>query len=158
MATEIERKFLVSLPEWDKVPKPAGLFLLQGYLVNEPGRTLRVRIAGDEAFLTLKGPQEGITRSEYEYPIPIKDAEELLVLYGAATLSKIRYRMPFEGRVWEVDVFHGLNEGLIVAEIELEREDEAFVKPPWVAMEVSGDPRYLNSNLVKVPFTRFSHH
>jgi adenylate cyclase len=155
MATEIERKFLVDRTSWQ--PDPAtGTRYHQGYLSSEPGSTVRVRIAGDGGFLTIKGMTRGIARSEFEYPIPLADARQLLSeLCHHPLIEKIRYREPWDGLTWEVDVFEGENAGLIVAEIELPTPDWAFTRPPWIGREVSDDPRYFNAALSRNPYSRW---
>ncbi len=152
MGTEIERKFLVSGDGWRG--RAEGVFYRQGYLSAEPERTVRVRIAGDRAFLTIKGRGVGISRPEFEYEIPIEDARELLdELCHTPLIEKHRYTFEFGGLHWEIDEFHGLNEGLILAEVELESETQKIVKPPWIGKEVSRDPRYFNAALVSNPYS-----
>ena len=130
MGVEIERKFLVRKDLWQTLDKPEGKHYRQGYLMNSEDRVVRVRIAGDQGFLTIKGAAEGISRLEYEYEIPKSDAEEMLDRFRPEGTEKIRYRIPeASGLVWEVDEFLGANEGLIVAEIELVSEDQPFVSP-----------------------------
>jgi adenylate cyclase len=151
MASEIERKFLVRGDGWK--PGPPGALQRQGYLsVEDP--TVRVRIEGDRATLTVKGAQRGLTRAEFEYEIPLADAEEMFALCPFA-VEKTRYLRDLDGRRWEVDVFHGANDGLVIAEIELEREDESFVLPPWIGAEVSRDPRYRVASLARHPFLKW---
>ena len=151
MAQEIERKFLV---DPSKLPQLSSCYTIkQGYIAAS-GATVRVRIRDNEAFLTLKGKAEGLTRSEFEYSIPVTDAEAMLSeLCIHPFISKKRYFVEHEGHTWELDIFEGENEGLIVAEIELESETEPFVKPDWVTEEVSHDPRYRNACLVSHPFS-----
>ena len=149
MAKEIERKFLVK-ESWQ--PQAAGVQIAQGYLSTVPERTVRVRIKGDKAFLTIKGRNQGISRAEFEYEIPVSDAQELLALAEQPVLNKIRYLEKYEDFIWEIDVFAGENEGLVVAEIELPAEDADFAKPEWLGEEVSGDVRYYNANLIKSPY------
>lgn len=144
MAIEIERKFLVSSDGWRSAP---AVYFSQGYLSRAKERTVRVRIAGDEAFLTIKGISSGASRAEFEYAIPLQDARELLGLCEQPLIEKYRRRIPFAGYVWEVDEFLGASEGLVVAEIELPSEDAPFTKPDWVGEEVTSDPRYFNSAL-----------
>lgn len=152
MGTEIERKFLVTGNEWRDMA--AGIRYRQGYLSSGKERTIRVRIAGDRAFLTIKGETSGISRMEYEYPIPVEDADVLLAeLCEQPIIEKKRYTISYQGFVWEVDEFFGENEGLLVAEIELESEGQKFAKPPWIGKEVSSDRRYANASLVKNPFS-----
>lgn len=154
MKQEIERKFLVTGDGW-RTRAGAGASCRQGYLsAREDGATVRVRRLGDQAFLTIKGPAEGISRPELEYPIPPEDALFMIEhLCGDRVVSKMRYTFEENGMRWEVDVFSGLNEGLILAEIELETEGQAFEKPPWVGDEVSLDRRYTNASLARHPFS-----
>ena|SRR5579871_471123 len=150
MATEIERKFLVRGEEWRRGTSKR---VRQGYLSRDRERTVRVRIAGRRASLTIKGAGKGIARSEFEYHIPLRDAEALLALCDRPPLEKNRYTLRQAGVIWEVDEFLGANAGLVVAEIELEHEQQSFRKPAWLSTEVTEDPRYLNSNLVDVPYS-----
>lgn len=150
MGQEIERKFLVAGSGWNH--GSPGRRMTQGYLSLDPDRTVRVRLAGEEAWLTIKGRAQGLVRQEFEYAIPPKEARELLALCTGAVIDKTRYRVGHAGHVWEVDVFHGDNDGLIVAEIEMESEDVNVPLPDWVGVEVSDEPRYLNSHLVRKPF------
>ncbi len=150
MGVEIERKFLVK-DTWR--PKGEAIRLRQGYLPGMGPILVRVRQEDKRAFLTLKGRTEGITRSEYVYEIPLEDAGELLKQCEKPIIEKTRYLVPIGSHTWEVDVFFGANEGLIVAEIELSDEDEAFERPDWIGEEVSGDARYYNSNLAAHPYS-----
>jgi len=151
MGTEIERKFLVELSAWR--PSGPGTRIVQGYLSSSKERTVRVRLEGESARLTIKGPAEGISRAEYEYEIPAADAREILdSLCERPFIDKTRHLEVHAGRTWEVDVFHGDNEGLVVAEIELESADAAVELPPWAGAEVSEDRRYANSNLARRPW------
>jgi CYTH domain-containing protein len=156
MGREIERKFLVSSDAWRHQTTPVPY--AQGYLCRGTGRTVRVRIAGQEAFLTIKGPVSGISRAEFEYPLPLSDAQELLTLCPDALIRKSRSHLLHEGHLWEIDQFEGANAGLIVAEIELKDPEEVFSMPSWLGKEVSGDPRYYNSNLTIHPFSTWSDH
>ncbi|HEY8928754.1 MAG TPA: CYTH domain-containing protein [Mucilaginibacter sp.] len=149
---EIERKFLVDAEKWQQADKPGGVLYRQGYLMSENNCTIRVRVAGEKAFMTIKGASSGISRAEYEYEIPVADATEMLDNLVASEISKTRYAINFENKLWEVDVFLGDNAGLIVAEIELQSENEAFTKPTWITEEVSGDLRYYNSKLSVDPY------
>ena len=152
MGKEIERKFLLIGDEWKALAK--GTHYRQGYLNSVKERTVRIRTIDDKAFLTIKGVTVGATRLEYEYEIPHSDCTELLdKLAEKPIIEKRRYKIPYGGLTWEVDEFLGVNEGLVVAEVELQSEDQAFEKPSWVGEEVSGDPRYFNSNLVKNPYS-----
>ena len=152
MGVEIERKFLVKKELWQALEKPEGSYYRQGYLMNKHDRVLRIRIAGDQGFLTIKGGAEGISRLEYEYKIPKADAEEMLDKFQPEGTEKIRYRIPEgNGAVWEVDEFLGANKGLIVAEIELNTEDQEYLRPEWLGIEVTSDERYANSNLALRP-------
>lgn len=150
MAIEIERKFLVLGEAW-KASGP-GEFISQGYLNRDPARTVRVRIKGDQAWLTIKGRSEGVARAEFEYPVPVADARELLALCEGPRVEKIRREIHHAGMLWEVDEFLGDNAGLVVAEIELCSADQAFECPDWLGEEVSADPRYFNSQLAQRPF------
>lgn len=152
MGVEIERKFLVNKALWERFDKPEGKHYLQGYLLNGKDRVVRIRIAGDQGYITIKGAGNAISRLEYEYEIPISDVKEMLDRFKPECTEKIRYRVPEgNGLVWEVDEFLGANQGLIVAEIELISEDQLFSRPEWVDEEVTDDPRYSNSNLAMHP-------
>ena len=154
MPKEIERKFLV--PDRFFLTQLEGVAFKQGYVPTQGQTVVRVRIEGQRAVITLKGSNEGLSRSEYEYEIPLADAEEMLAeLCERPLIEKTRYAVDWAGKVWEVDVFAGENEGLVVAEIELDREDEVVEKPPWVGEEVSGDPRYYNASLVHNPYCKW---
>lgn len=151
MGKEIERKFLLTSDDYRQYSVP--VYYRQAYLSVEPERTVRVRVVGDEAFLTIKGKSDNATRTEFEYKIPLDDAIHLLDhLCKNPIIEKHRYKVPIDGLVWEIDEFYGENEGLIVAELELQSEDQPFQKPEWVGKEVTGDPRYFNANLIKHPF------
>jgi adenylate cyclase len=154
MGTEIERKFLVEGDRWR--PGPGGLRIRQGYLSADPERSVRIRLAGDEAWLTVKGASTGYQRVEFEYPIPTQDALQLLdELCLRPVIDKTRHEVRYGAHRWEIDEFHGANEGLVIAEIELTTEDEHFERPPWLGAEVSDDPRYYNVNLARQPFNRW---
>lgn len=152
MATEIERKFLVSSDAWrDQAQRQVRY--LQGYLAQSARGSVRVRIGGDTAFLNIKGATVGASRLEFEYPVPMEDAETMLrELCGATVVEKTRYFVPHGGREWEVDVFEGNNAGLVVAEIELDDEAEDVALPDWAGEEVTDDVRYYNSQLALTPF------
>lgn len=152
MGIEIERKFLVGGDGWRRQAASQTRFS-QGYLSRDPARTVRVRIAGDAAFLTIKGATTGATRAEFEYAVPLADAQQLLAMCDGPVVEKVRHLCPFEGMTWEVDEFLGANAGLVVAEIELDAEGQAFARPAWLGAEVTGDARYVNANLAVRPFT-----
>ncbi len=150
MGVEIERKFLVCNSDWRKLGVP--VHYAQGYLVADGTRTVRVRIAGDGAFLTIKGASTGMSRLEFEYQVPVDDAIQLLRLSATPVIEKYRTKILFEGKIWEVDEFEGENKGLIMAEIELVSENEDFDIPTWIGEEVTYDLRYYNSRLAIHPF------
>jgi adenylate cyclase len=152
MGIEIERKFLIKKDQWEKARKPAPAFYKQGYLSTDPAKTIRVRVSGTTAFLTVKGISKGLSRKEFEYAIPLTDANDLLEDFSVTQISKRRYRINYQGKLWEVDEFMGENEGLILAEIELTHEAETFSLPPWIDKEVTEDARYYNSFLSLKPF------
>ncbi|MBS2032199.1 MAG: CYTH domain-containing protein [Deltaproteobacteria bacterium] len=150
MATEIERKFLPQSYAWRSEAR-AAVRIAQGYLCSEPSRTVRVRLKGDAAFLTIKGSSvDGVSRAEFEYPIPVSDGRALLALCPSV-LDKTRHLVDHGGFTWEVDEFHGMHQGLVIAELELPAVDTAFPKPAWVGREVTGDARYYNSALAQGP-------
>lgn len=158
MATEIERKFLLAggVTETDIASLATkSSRIAQGYLTADPIRTVRIRIKGEQGYLTVKGKNDGIARLEFEYPVPLADAEAMLSLCAAPLIEKTRYIIPQDDLVWEVDVFTGENAGLIVAEIELPTVDIPFTRPDWVGAEVSGDPRYYNSSLQRTPYSHW---
>lgn len=155
MGIEIERKFLVANDSWRAQAQQATRFC-QGYLSRDPVRTVRVRIAGDEALLTIKGATTGATRAEFEYPVPVDDARQLLGLCDGPVVEKVRHLCEVDGMTWEVDEFLGANAGLVVAEIELASESQPFSRPAWLGAEVTGDGRYVNANLAVRPFTTWS--
>ncbi|WP_395741098.1 CYTH domain-containing protein [Prosthecobacter sp.] len=155
MATEIERKFLLKQPAlWQ--PTGPGRRMAQGYLSRDPDRTVRVRVVGDEAFMTVKSRRTGISRTEIEFPIALENARDLLELCHQPLIDKTRHEVMHAGMLWEVDVFHGANEGLIVAEIELPAEDTPIELPEWIGEEVSHDMRYTNSRLSATPFSEWA--
>lgn len=152
MAQEIERKFLLAHDGWRGLA--VGVEYRQGYLCAERTRTVRVRIAGNRGFLTIKGAATGITRSEYEYEIPVEDARAMLdTLCPQPQIEKKRFTIPYKDFFWEVDEFFGLNQGLIVAEIELSSENQPFERPDWIGREVTDDRRYANAALCVAPFS-----
>ncbi|MDD3459576.1 MAG: CYTH domain-containing protein [Weeksellaceae bacterium] len=156
MGKEIERKFLVNHQKWEKIDKPNGRLLRQAFLLNQADKIIRVRLTPDQAFLTVKGQTTSISRAEFEYEIPFEEAEQLLENFCENEITKIRYLMEVGGKKWEVDEFLGDNQGLILAEIELNSEDEFFEKPDWVTCEVSEDERYYNACLAKRPYNSWN--
>jgi CYTH domain-containing protein len=153
MGTEIERKFLVKEGPWREA---AAETYRQGYLSTVKERTVRVRTINDKGYLTVKGVSVGASRLEFEYEIPVADAEQLLDnLCEKPLIEKQRYKLDHGGLTWEIDVFFGDNEGLIVAEVELQSEDQVFERPGWVVDEVTSDPRYYNANLISNPYSNW---
>lgn len=150
MNIEIERKFLLKNDNWRE--GAVGVHYKQAYLNEKGDNTVRVRIEGEKAKLTIKGKSSNISRLEFEYDIPMADAEALFSLAKTPIVEKYRYKIMYAGNCWEVDEFLGLNRGLVVAEIELESETQSFEKPDWIGMEVSGDKRYTNANLARKPY------
>lgn len=154
MGKEIERKFLVTSDAWKSLAQ--GTYYRQGYLSTVKERVVRVRTIGDKGFLTIKGITVGVTRSEFEYEIPVDEANLMLDnLCEKPIIEKMRAKVKLDGLVWEIDEFHGENEGLVVVEVELHDENQSLTFPDWVGREVSGDPRYFNSNLITMPFTQW---
>jgi len=150
---EIERKYLVTGDGWnDGSP---GTRIVQGYLSLDPDRSVRIRLAGERAWITVKGRSEGIARAEFEYPVPADDARRLLEICLPSLIDKTRHCIRHAGHLWEVDVFQGANEGLLLAEVELEDEHAIPELPPWVGPEVSDDERYYNISLATRPFRDF---
>ena len=149
MGIEIERKFLVVGQAWRAAPAQA---YAQGYLNRDKARTVRVRVAQQRGWLTVKGANEGAVRAEFEYEIPLADAEQLLALCEGPLVRKLRRVVEHAGARWEIDEFQGDNAGLVVAEIELPAADAPFVRPPWLGAEVTHDPRYFNSSLAAAPY------
>jgi CYTH domain-containing protein len=153
---EIERKFLVTGDGW-KADADEGVRVRQGFLSGDENGVVRVRRVLDKGVLTIKGPTRGISREEFEYTIPAADAERMLdALCAGGTVDKTRYRIPRDGVVWEVDVFAGDNAGLVLAEVELDSEDQEVTLPDWLGEEVSRDPRFYNAYLARNPFTTWS--
>lgn len=155
MAREIERKFLLRDEAW-RAAATRSETMRQGYMGGTPAVSIRVRVAGDRAWLNFKSATLGVARHEFEYAIPRAEAEEMLALFCAERcLEKTRHYVPWGAHVWEIDEFHGANAGLVVAEIELGAEDEVFEKPPWLGAEVSDDRRYYNVCLIDRPYSRW---
>lgn len=152
MAIEIERKFLVINDAWRIAP---AVYFCQGYLNPSKERTVRVRVAGEVGYLTIKGVTTGATRHEFEYEIPLSEAKELLTLCEGPLIEKYRRKILYENFVWEVDEFLGDNQGLVVAEIELASEEQFFNKPDWLGKEVTQEARYYNANLSKTPYLKW---
>ncbi|MFY7803121.1 MAG: CYTH domain-containing protein [Limnoraphis robusta] len=154
MGIEIERKFLVKDDRWRSLA--TGILYCQGYISSEKGRTVRVRIIGNQGYLTIKGAGTSLVRSEFEYVIPVEDAEEMLqTLCDRPFIEKKRHKIYFGNLIWEVDEFFGDNQGLIIAEVELTDPNQIIEIPDWISEEVSHDPRYYNSNLVKNPYRQW---
>lgn len=155
MALEIERKYLVINDKWkDNILSES--VLKQGYIANQPNATVRVRIADGAAYLNIKSATKGISRAEFEYQIPLADAEQILEQVAEQPfIDKTRYKVQWGEHVWDLDLFAGDNQGLVMAEVELDSEDETFELPPWAGQEVSGDPRYYNASLVKHPYSEW---
>lgn len=156
MAIEIERKFLLRDQSW-RLQADAGMVMRQGYLSNNSKSSIRVRIEGERANLNIKSSTPGTVRSEYEYVIPLSDAEELLAsLCHDSIIDKVRYHVEFSGFTWEVDAFSGVNQGLVVAEIELPEIGHDFPRPAWIGIEVSDEIRYYNSHLAGYPYSEWT--
>lgn len=153
MAKEIERKFLVRKDLWYALHKPEGIEITQAYLHNQEGRIIRIRIAGNKAYITIKSPTIEFTRDEFEYEIPVADAQEILSIFQVKKLEKVRYKLELLGHLWEVDEFFGENEGLVMAEVELKSQDEHVEYPSWLSEEVTFDHRYYNSYLINNPYS-----
>lgn len=155
MAQEIERKFLVVSDSWRLAA--TGQLYCQGYIATAAeGQSVRARIIGNQGYLTIKGPASGLSRAEFEYPIPVTDAREILdTLCAQPLIEKVRYRLPIGDLVWEIDEFKGENAGLVVAEVELDFESQKVELPEWVGPEVSGQAKYYNASLVKNPYSKW---
>lgn len=155
MAVEIERKFLLQGDGWRGLAP--GKHYRQGYLSTVAARTVRVRVIEDSGYLTIKGATSNATRAEYEYVIPVEDAHAMLdTLCERPLIEKTRYRIEYQGMIWEVDEFAGENAGLLLAEVELDSEDQVIALPDWVGKEVTGEPRYYNANLIANPFSQWA--
>jgi CYTH domain-containing protein len=147
MGQEIERKFLVDKSKWEAIEKPAGIEIRQGYLNKKPENTVRIRTKGSKGYITVKGLEVKGVRPEFEYEIPFSDAFEMLEMFCDKVLYKTRYEISQDAHTWEVDVFHSSNNGLLLAEIELNAIDELFTRPDWIGDEVTGIPEYYNANI-----------
>jgi len=155
MAKEIEKKFLVKNDQWRELAE--GTIYRQGYLSTEKERVVRVRTIGNTGYLTIKGITVGASRLEYEYEISVSDSNEMLdQLCLKPLIEKKRFKIEYAGLIWEIDEYFGDNQGLIIAEVELENEDQKISLPSWIGKEVTSDPRYFNSNLTQHPYTRWS--
>jgi adenylate cyclase len=155
MGQEIERKFLVVNDDWRQGLE--GKLYRQGYIPTTDARTVRIRVVGSKGYLTLKGPVSNLTRPEFEYDIPLHDAQTMLnILCDPPLIEKYRYRLPVGSLVWEIDEFLGANAGLTVAEVELDTPDQSIELPPWIGPEVTDDKRYYNANLVRHPFCEWN--
>lgn len=155
MAIEIERRYLVINDSWKT--EIQGIFSIkQGYLNLEPESNVRVRVKDDKGYLTIKGEPNNISRQEFEYEIPIEDAEKILTLCQSPIIEKVRYEILIEDHIWEIDEFSGKNQGLIIAEIELTSEEQAYKKPEWLGIEVSNNPDYYNLSLIQKPYSSWN--
>ncbi len=152
MGAEIERKYLVNKEIWDNTVKDDKHSIRQGYILNNPDKTIRIRLFDEKGYITIKGLSTGASRPEFEYQIPEEDAKELLDKFCTSLISKIRDKISYKGKLWEVDEFLEDNAGLIVAEIELSDEQETFDLPNWITKEVTGEEKYYNSNLLIHPY------
>lgn len=151
MAKEIERKFIIDISQLGELK--SGVEIKQGYISTTDNSTVRIRLSGDKAFLTLKGENTGTARSEFEYEIPVNDANEILAeLCSGPIIEKTRYLVEHSAHTWEVDIFRGDNEGLIIAEVEMQSENERVDIPAWVTKEVTCQAKYYNSNILNNPF------
>ena len=155
MGLEIERKFLVKNDSWKDEIKEI-ISIRQGYLNSETERTVRIRIHGEQGILTIKGKNQNLTRKEFEYPIPLNEALDLLQICEKPIIKKTRYLISSDNKTWEIDVFEGKNKGLVVAEIELNSEEESFIFPSWLGEEVSSDAKYYNSSLITAPYSSWN--
>jgi len=154
MAKEIERKFLIDLQLIGELPD--GKLISQGFIGTNDKTVVRARIKGDESFLTLKGEVKGFTCSEFEYQIPVDDAKNIInELCSGGVVDKTRYEITHENHTWEIDIFHGQNEGLVVAEVEVQSESESVSLPKWIVKEVTGDPKYFNVSLLSNPYSQW---
>lgn len=153
MPTEIEHKYLVDKNLWKQIASDKCVKIKQGYLLTDPNKTVRIRTSGEKGFITIKGKTVGASRPEFEYEIPLDEANQLINHFCSNVIEKTRHFVNHETNIWEVDVFEGLNFGLIVAEIELKSENEIYTKPNWVTLNVTNDNNYANSNLTIRPYS-----
>lgn len=152
MPIEIEKKYLIHKELWNKEKPFKSVLIRQAYLLTDIQKTIRVRVTDTKGFLTVKGATTGISRQEFEYEIPVDDAQQLIDNFTTSLVEKIRHYINYDNKLWEVDEFKGDNDGLYVAEIELTSEDENYELPKWIAEEVTNDKRYSNSNLIALPY------
>jgi CYTH domain-containing protein len=155
MSIETEHKYLINKELWAKVVPDKSLKIVQAYLHSDPEKTIRIRTKGVQGYITIKGKTTNASRPEYEYEIPIKDALEMIGDFAGMIIEKTRHYVKYKNKTWEVDVFEGLNSGLIMAEIELSSEDETYSLPPWITENVTADARYYNASLAQKPFTKW---
>lgn len=148
MGVEIERKFLINKEKWQAVKPSSGDLIIQGYLQKDPHKTVRVRVRNNSGYITVKGKTKGVSRSEFEYEIPVEEAKAMIQEYCDKYIEKTRFLFEYDGFTWEVDEFLSPKEGLILAEIELTSEEQQFSLPEWIDMEVSDDVQYFNSNMI----------
>lgn len=153
MPTETEHKYLVNHQLWQQVASDKSVSIKQAYLLTDPNKTIRIRTSGNSGFITIKGKTIGASRPEFEYEIPIDEANQLIESFCSDIIEKTRHYVNYANKTWEVDVFEGLNLGLMVAEIELDDENEQYVKPVWAEQNVTDDRKYANSNLSIKPYT-----
>jgi len=156
MGKEIERKFLIDFTIFNKDDFNNKFYIKQGYILNSKEKVVRIRVTGKECFLTIKGQNDGAERPEFEYSIPKEDAKEMLDTMCDDIIEKTRHIFHIFGDIWEIDVFHGENKGLIVAEVEIPTKDYELKLPKWIIKEVTDDPRYYNNNLIKNPFSTWN--
>lgn len=149
MGKEIEYKFLVNKEQWEALKKPKPQLIIQSYLHNTPEKSVRVRVKGDKGYLTVKGATKGVTRSEFEYEIPVSEAEDMIATFQLSHIRKFRYEIMVDDHLWEVDVFEGALNGLVLAEVEVLAEGEYFTRPAWVTEDVSTNAEYYNSVLIQ---------
>ncbi len=154
MGVEIERKFLLKNSDWKKQVDTV-IHIQQGYLCSDKEKTVRIRVSGKRAWITIKGESIGMSRAEFEYDIPFEEGSSLIGLCEKPIIDKKRYIIKTNEVIWEIDEFAGLNSGLTIAEVELENEEKTFDLPEWLGKEVTGDPKYYNSSLIKNPFTKW---
>jgi adenylate cyclase len=153
MEMEIEHKYLVNAELWNTIDPEKSYDIKQGYLSIDPNKTIRVRTKGDKGFITIKGRANGAMRPEFEYEIPLSDANELIQLFCKEVVEKVRHQVTYNNKIWEVDEFKGLNKGLLIAEIELKSKDEKYEKPDWITKEITEDLKYANAYLSIRPFS-----